>query len=371
MIDWQRMWNDDEGVRHLRPTRVILFFLSFFYRLIINLRNWLYDKQIFSSVSLSCPVISVGNITVGGTGKTPCVIMLAKILLRHGFKPVVISRGYGGKKEKKVNVVADSGNILLDAKIAGDEPLMLARALPGVPVIAGANRVATGSAAIEDFGANIIICDDAFQHRKIARDINIVLLDYERPFSNGSLLPAGALRESPKSLKRADCLIMTRVDEKAVFNKDAQKTLDTFQVDVFLSRHVAKDVIKGNDGDTLSLSVLQGKKVCAFCGIARPDSFRKTLSDARAEVISFDAYPDHYAYHSFDVGELTDKFIGYHADYLLTTEKDAMRLERYPDFTKMLSILRVEMEIIPSGVVLENFLLRRLPDVKNSANKLK
>ncbi len=360
MIDWQRMWNDDEGVRHLRPTRVILFFLSFFYRLIINLRNWLYDKQIFTSASLSCPVISVGNITVGGTGKTPCVIMVTKILLRHGFKPAVISRGYGGKKGKKVNVVSDGSNILLDAEVAGDEPLMLARALPGVPVITGAKRTAAGSAAVRNFGANIIICDDAFQHRKIARDIDIVLLDYERPFSNGLLLPAGALREPPKSLKRADCLIMTRVDEKAVFNKAAHKIADYFQREVFLSRHVVRDVAKGDDAASMPLTALQGKKICAFCGIAQPDSFRKMLVDARAEIISFDAYPDHYAYHSCDVEELKDKFIRCHADYLLTTEKDAVRLEKYPSFIKILSILRVEMEIMPSEKALENFLLRRV-----------
>lgn len=360
MIDWQGMWNDDQGARHLRPTHVILYIFSFFYRLLVISRNWLYDKQVFTSVNLSCPVISVGNITVGGTGKTPCVIMLAKILQKNGFNPAVLSRGYGGKKAKKVNVVSDGSNIILAAEVAGDEPLMIARALPGVPVITGAKRTATGSAAVRDFGANIIICDDAFQHRKIARDINIVLLDYERPFSNGLLLPAGALREPPGSLKRADCLIITRVDEKAAFDKDAQKIADSFQVDVFLSRHVAKDVAKGDGAAGTPITALQGKKVCAFCGIAQPDSFRKMLLDARAEIISFDAYPDHYAYHACDVGELKDKFIKYHADYLMTTEKDAVRLEKYPDFIKMLSILRMEMEIMPSEKALENFLLRRV-----------
>lgn len=367
MIDWQGMWNDDKGARHLRPTRLILYFISFFYRLIVILRNWLYDKQIFTSVNLSCPVISVGNITVGGTGKTPCVIILAKILLRHGFKPAVISRGYGGEKTKKVNVVSDGSNILLAAEVAGDEPLMIARALPGVPVITGAKRAATGSAAVKDFGANIIICDDAFQHRKIARDINIVLLDYERPFSNGLLLPAGALREPPGSLKRANCLIVTRVDEKAAFDKDAQKIVDSFQLDVFLSRHVAKNVAKGDGAASMPLVALQGKKVCAFCGIAQPDSFRKLLLDARAEIISFDPYPDHYAYHSCDIVELKDKFIGYHADYLMTTEKDAVRLEKYPDFIKMLSILRMEIEIMPSEKMLESFLMRRVCAAQRTA----
>jgi hypothetical protein len=143
MIDWQRIWHDDDAGRRFSPIRVILFLLSLPYRLIVFLRNRLYDRQILKSVSVSRPVISIGNLTVGGTGKTPCVILLAKTLKRRGYRPAVISRGYGSLAPLPVNVVSDGHSILLDARAAGDEPLLLARSLPGVPVITGAKTASS------------------------------------------------------------------------------------------------------------------------------------------------------------------------------------------------------------------------------------
>ena len=177
MINWQRIWDDDGNTSCYSPVKIIAYVLSFFYRLIINFRNWLYDHKIFKEIKLPCPVISVGNITVGGTGKTPCVIMLAQMLQKNGFQPAVISRGYGGKSNNPVNIVSDGQKILLDSETAGDEPFLIANALKGIPVITGAKRIITGQIAIDKFGANVLICDDAMQHRQIFRDINLVLLD--------------------------------------------------------------------------------------------------------------------------------------------------------------------------------------------------
>ena len=132
MIDWQRIWNDDGNAGYYNPVKIIAYILSFFYRLIINFRNWLYDHKIFKEVVLPCPVISVGNITVGGTGKTPCVIMLAQMLQENGFKPAILSRGYGGERVNSVNIVSDGREILLDSKIAGDEPYLIAKELKNV-----------------------------------------------------------------------------------------------------------------------------------------------------------------------------------------------------------------------------------------------
>src|SRR5271157_2738293 len=195
MIDWQRIWDDDGITGWYSPVKIIAYVISFFYRLIINFRNWLYDHKILKEVTLPCPVISVGNITVGGTGKTPCVIMLAQMLQENGFKPAVISRGYGGRNINPANIVSDGHKILLDSEIAGDEPSLIAHVLKGIPVITGAKRIVTGQAAIDRFGVNVLICDDAMQHRQIFRDVNLVLLDSQNLKGSNHILPLGRLRE--------------------------------------------------------------------------------------------------------------------------------------------------------------------------------
>ena len=214
MINWQRIWDDDEAISRYRPARTIASVLSLPYCLIINFRNWLYDQKILPAVKLPCPVISVGNITVGGTGKTPCVIMLAKMLQKNGFRPAVSSsRGYGGKSVKSVNIVADGQKILLESKTSGDEALLIAQSLEGVPVITGSQRIVTGRAAINQFETNVLICDDAFQHRKIFRDIDLVLLDSQNQPGNDHILPRGRLREPIAGLRRASAFVLTRTDE--------------------------------------------------------------------------------------------------------------------------------------------------------------
>ncbi|KAF0159248.1 MAG: tetraacyldisaccharide 4'-kinase [Syntrophaceae bacterium] len=360
MIDWQRIWNDNDSMRRISPTRLILLLFSLLYRLIIHWRNRLYDRQILKPVKLSCPVISVGNITVGGTGKTPCVIMLAKILQRHGWKPAIISRGYGAKSAQPVNIVSDGKSILLRADIAGDEPLLIARSLPDIPVVTGAKRRLTGPAAIDRFGANVLICDDAFQHRQIFRDIDIVLLDAEKPLGNGHLLPRGELRESADGLHRAGCFILTRINETHPVNQDIAIIARTSNIPIFHAVHQFKEMIKPEESLSLPPGDLRGKKVCAFCGIARPASFKKTLLEADAKILSFDPYPDHHIFRDYDLEELKDKFTNLHADYLVTTEKDAMRLAGYPEFLKMVCILRMEMEIKPSLASFENFIIEQL-----------
>jgi tetraacyldisaccharide 4'-kinase len=359
MIDWQRIWRDDDSIRHISPTRAILYLFSLLYRLIVHLRNRLYDRQILKSVRLSCPVISVGNITVGGTGKTPCVIALAKMLQRQGFQPAVISRGYGSKNPQPVNIVSDGKTILLNAQAAGDEPLLIARSLPDIPVITGAKRRLTGQAAIDRFGVNVLICDDAFQHRRIFRDIDIILLDAEKPLGNGYFLPRGELRESPAGIHRADCIILTRADETHPVNSDIAGIAHASGIPVFRAVHRFREMIKP-DQSVLPPVELRGRKVCAFCGIARPDSFRKLLSEAEAQILSFIPFPDHYSYNRSDLEELKNIFFGLHADDLVTTEKDAMRLQSHPEFLKMICILRMEMEIKPSTQSFEKFMAARL-----------
>ncbi len=360
MIDWQRIWNDDDSMRRFSPTRAILYLFSLVYRLIVHLRNRLYDRQILTSYKLSCPVISVGNLTVGGTGKTPCVILLGQLLQRLGFQPVVISRGYGSKSPGPVNIVSDGKSILLDAREAGDEPLLIARALPRIPVITGARRALTGQAAIDQFGAQVLICDDAFQHRQIVRDIDIVLLDAAKPLGNGYLLPRGCLRESLDGLHRADCLILTRSETSHPLHPDIAKIVDAAGIPVFRASHRFRDLVRLSDNETWPQDDLAGKKVCAFSGIARPESFKKVLQDAGANVLSFIEFPDHYVYNRNDLDAMEKHFAPLGADYWITTEKDAMRLTPYPDFTNRILILRVEMDIQPSTPSFEDFIMERL-----------
>jgi tetraacyldisaccharide 4'-kinase len=360
MINWQRIWDDDGNTSCYRPVKVIASILSFFYLGVINFRNWFYDHKIFNEVKLPCPVISVGNITVGGTGKTPCVIMLAQMLQTNGFKPAILSRGYGGRSVHSVNIVSDGDKILLDSATAGDEPYLMARELKSVPVITGAERIATGKAAINQFGANVLICDDAMQHRKIFRDLNLVLLDSHSLSGKDHVLPRGRLREPIKELKRAGAIILTRADETVQADTKIGELIKAKDIPVFKSIHRPKDIIKADFSGQQPVSVLARKKVYAFCGIAKPDSFHETLSSAGAQILSLDVFPDHHRYQKNELDKIKTGFIDSRADYLVTTEKDATRLQSDPEFLKNLIVLRVEMKIKPSAQSFEKFVMEQI-----------
>jgi tetraacyldisaccharide 4'-kinase len=360
MIDWQRIWNDDGSISRYTVIQIIAFAISLPYRLIISFRNWLYDKKIIASVKLPCPVISVGNITVGGTGKTPCVIMLAQMLQFHGFKPAILSRGYGGKNTTSVNIVSDGKNILLNSKTAGDEPFLMAQSLRSIPIIIGPQRIKTGRAAINRFGANVLICDDAMQHRQIFRDINLVLLDSQDPLGNGHVLPRGKLREPISGLKRATAFLLTRADEKPETESISANLTQSVNIPIFTSIHKLQDVIKGDYSEKLPISNLAGKKVCAFCGIAKPESFKKSLLAAQTDILSFDAFPDHHNYTRAEIEIIKSKFNNYKADIIITTQKDGMRLQIFEDFLNLIYMMRIEMEITPSRELFDNFILDRL-----------
>ena len=360
MIDWQRMWNDDGSISRYTVIKIIASAISFPYLLIITFRNWLYDHQILEEVKLPCPVICVGNITVGGTGKTPCVIMLAKMLHSHGFKPAILSRGYGGKNTKSVDIVSDGNNILLDSKTSGDEPFLMAQSLKSIPIIIGSKRIKTGKTAIDQFGANVLICDDAMQHRQIFRDINLVLLDSLDLLGNGHVLPRGKLREPIAGLKRASAFLLTRTNETFSLDSINSNLTQLGNIPIFTSIHKPKDVIKGDHSDQWPVSSLAGKKVCAFCGIANPDSFKKSLLAAQAQILSWDAFPDHHNYNRNELEIIENKFYAYKADLIITTQKDGMRLQNFVEFLNLIYIMRIEMEITPSPESFDSFILNRL-----------
>jgi tetraacyldisaccharide 4'-kinase len=360
IVNWQRIWDDDGKTSVFNPVKIIASILSFFYLFIVSIRNWLYNHKILKEIKLSCPVISVGNISVGGTGKTPCVIMLAQILKKNGFHPAVISRGYGGSNRNPYNVVSDGKKTLLNSETAGDEPSLIAHALKCIPVIIGAERKITGQVAIDKFGADVLICDDAMQHRRIFRDINLVLLDSKGFKGNQHVLPRGKLREPIGAIRRADAILYTHADEGVNPDAKIEKIISKKNIPVFQSIHKPEDIISGDGSVREPIAKIKRKKVSAFCGIADPDSFKKTILSVGSKILSFNIFPDHHRYSGKEVKELTDVFLKGEADYLMTTGKDAMRLQKNSRFLKSLFILRVKMEIKPSARLFEKFIIDKL-----------
>ena len=212
----------------------------------------------------------------------------------------------------------------------------------------------------------MLICDDAMQHRQIFRDINLVLLDSQTLQRNNYILPRGKLREPITGLKRASAFVLTRANEEQRENKTIGQLAQAEKIPVFMSTHTPKDIVKGDYSEQWPIAELKGKKVCAFCGIAKPDSFKKTLLDAGAQILSFDIFPDHHRFNKNELGKIKAKFIDYRADLIITTQKDGMRVQEFPEFSNMIYLLRIEMEFIPSSESFENFILDRLAIAQNN-----
>ena len=355
----RQIWYADSTQPTLKLLIPLLFLISLVYRAVINIRNRMYDHGIFSQRKLPCKVVSVGNIAVGGTGKTHMVIMLANILKKKGYRPAVLSRGYGGRTKHPVNIVSDGSRIMMGYHEVGDEPVLIARATEGIPVITGAERFVTGKAAINDLAANILILDDAFQHRKLFRDLDIVILNREEPFGNGFLLPRGPLREPLKALNRAHILIWKDSVLDGRYPKYQEKGIGVFSPthSVYLR---PKTLVRGESGDSLPLEYLRGKKICAFAGIAFPESFRETIESLGGIVVSFMPFPDHHNYTVGDLADMKRVSTASAAEIMMTTEKDGIRLNDFPDFLKDIFILRVEMEALPSREEFEALILEKL-----------
>jgi len=246
-----------------------------------------------------------------------------------------------------VNTVSDGKHILMGWREAGDEPLLIAGALPGIPVLTGRERVRTGRAAIERYGADLLILDDAFQHRALFRDLDIVILDAVRPFGNGSLLPRGPLREPPEALGRSHVIIRTGNPESEA-SLPGPPSLPSFH-----GVHRPQELVEAATGHTLPLTELNGKKVCAFAGIGRPEAFRRSLTALGAEVVAFRAFPDHHPYLASDLEAIRRLAAQADAARIVTTEKDGIRLAHFIAFRGDLSLLRISMEITPADAFAE------------------
>ena len=279
---------------------------------------------------LSGFVLSVGNLAAGGTGKTPAVVMLARWALRQGYRTAVLTRGYGGTYRNPVLEVSSGSGLCSDAGSAGDEPCLLAESLPGVPVIAGRKRYSAGLYAENKFGSGFFILDDGFQHRALARDMDLVLMDAVHPWGNGHLLPRGPLREPLENLERADAVVLTRAGsgDNAEAVRYVLRSMG-MSVPVFLADHVPSCVVD-HLGVEHPVHCLDGIKVAAFAGIGNPASFNRTLEKLGAEVVNFSSFPDHHIFTAQELDRLERGRRDSGAEWLVTTEKDWIRIRTGP-----------------------------------------
>jgi len=323
------------------------------FRLQVYRRRWAAVRR------LPCRVISVGNLTLGGTGKTPIVELVARLLRREGVRVCVLSRGYGGRSQSAITVVSDGKRCLVPPEVAGDEPVLLAEHLVGLPVVVGKDRYAAGMLAIERFGVDVIVLDDGFQHVKLARDLNILLLDAVRPFGNGCVFPRGDLRERPTGIARANAIVLTHWDAEAAMSFTALKLLQP-ALPLFCSQHEPVDLRALADGHILPLASLKGQRILAFCGIGTPDHFRQTLQRLEAEIVAFAAFPDHHPYTRLELDQLVLRANQHGTEILVTTEKDGVRLRGLQPLTGQVWELRICATIVAQEAAWKTCLLDTL-----------
>jgi tetraacyldisaccharide 4'-kinase len=332
------------GRKSSRFLGALLFFLSLAYGVFVRLRNGAYAAGLFRTKRLPCRVISVGNITLGGTGKTPTVINIAGLMLQHGRQPLVLSRGYGRQDESATAVVSDGATLFLDPAAAGDEPALIANRLARVPVVVGGDRYRAGTFAVERFHPDCIILDDGFQHIRLARDLNIALIDAGDPFGRGVLFPAGILREPLSALERADVVIITRVEQAG----DVASLKETIRrhtaARIFTARYIPRDLVDAATGETRPLAALNGSAVFAFAGIARPGSLASLLSSLGAVVKGTAWYADHHPYAKSDLAQVFQSAVDSKATMVVTTEKDNVRLKGM--VPKGVWTLRIDLEVL-------------------------
>jgi len=299
---------------------LLRFFLrpaSWVYSIVIALRNFLYYKGWLKTYHVNAIVISVGNITTGGTGKTPFVIWLYKFLQQNRIKCAILTRGYKATQDTRLKTQDQS-----------DEPAILAEMCPQAKVIVNPDRVAGANEAVNKFDAKVLIMDDGFQHRRLARDLDIITIDATRPFGYGKLLPAGLLREPVDSLKRADVIVITRSDQ--VIGEgliDLEKKLLSINNNMIMVKAIHSPVCaKTIDNKEIGIKELKNKKIFAFCGIGNPDAFLNTIKDLGANPVGAKIYDDHYHYANTDIADIYREAMDLKVDLILTTQKDFSRL---------------------------------------------
>jgi len=300
--------------------------LLWLYRLVVTARNFCYDRGIVKSKKLPALVISIGNLSVGGTGKTPMTIFLARLLRDHGWRVAIVARGYR-RESKELVVVSDGQHILANAITAGDEPLLMAQACDGVPVIVADDKTTAATIAFEKFSPQIIVVDDGFQHRRLHRDIDIVLVDAKIPLSNLWWFPAWPLREPATSLRRADFIILNTGGQNNRQRLAGQcHKYTTAKIFLGALQGIGWRELANASQKLLPPAFVKDQPVLLVSGIAHPERFRELVEKFGARIVGVTAFRNHYRYRESDIRaiESTRKACG--ARYILTTSKDAGKL---------------------------------------------
>lgn len=319
-----------------------LYLLSFPYGWAVRLRSLFYSLKLLKTKTLPCPVVSVGNITVGGTGKTPLVMTLAKGLRDRGTSVAILSRGY--KRTRTFEpVVSDGKELLLTAEESGDEPFLMARVCKGVPVLVGKDRFENGRVALQRFGIKGLLLDDGYQYLRLHRDLDILLVDSTLGFGDHHLLPRGVLREHLRSLRRAHLFLLTKVEDPEACRPLEGEIHEIHpRAQVFHSHYQPISLVDAED-EQWEVDSLKGKKILALSGIGNPGYFSSLLKRCGTEIVSEAIFPDHHVYTAKDLSSVTEGSEG--ADLIVTTEKDMLKLRNLGIDRLPIRALRVVMRI--------------------------
>jgi tetraacyldisaccharide 4'-kinase len=320
--------------------RAMLGMSALGYQLAVNVRNAAFDRGWFRSTKATIPVISVGNITLGGTGKTPMVEWIARWFRERGLRVVIVSRGYGGSEG------------------LNDEGRVLEENLPDVPHLQGADRVRLAQVAVDELESEVIVLDDGFQHRRLVRDLDVVLLDALEPFGLGRLFPSGLLREPLRSLRRAGVVVLSRADlvdaeRRSAIRAEAERHAGPL---VWVEARHAPLCLIDVDCRTSTLDQLAGARVVAFCGIGNPEGLRRTLAPLCPNLVDLRIFPDHHPYSAGDVDSLRLWASNFRADLVLTTQKDLVKLRSARLGSIPLRALKIGLEIMEGSSRLESAL---------------
>ncbi len=365
---------DRRGGKRATILRATLYQASRLYRKIVEARLFLYRSSFFRQHLLGCPVISIGNLTMGGTGKTPIVEKLARELSERGRHIAILSRGYKSVPKPLVKrlvarlkkhehffaprVVSEGGALLLDSRTAGDEPFMLAKNLKKVAVLVDRDRVKSGLYAIEHLGSDLLLLDDGLQYLKLRHRFDIVLIDREAPFGNEFLIPRGTLREPPEHLRRATHIIITKCNgtDLSLLYERIRKFNRT--AEIIECAHRPVELCNMITGETLPLSHLKNLKIGVLSGIASPQSFEQGLRRLGADLILTQSYADHHRYSRQEIERFIARCRRRDLSMILTTEKDAVRIPRLSNIEVPIYYLRIEIEILKGKEIWEKMVDR-------------
>ncbi|MCR5752367.1 MAG: tetraacyldisaccharide 4'-kinase [Kiritimatiellae bacterium] len=352
----QEKGDDKDQPAGVNALLVVLHAFSFLFALAVSVRYFLYGIGLIRRFPLGIQVISIGNVTAGGTGKTPVTEIFARTLAAEGRKVAILSRGYRRKEAplwqrlltqvvEPPLVVSDGKHVLLDSETGGDEPYMLASNLPGVAVVVDRNRVKAGRYAIKRLGCDTIILDDGFQYQRLKHSIEVVLVDATNPFGNGKMLPRGILREPARNLARADIIFLTKCNGDVSAVREEVRRFNT-KAEIVECRHAPKTLRDVWSREEFPLSWLEGKTVCTLSGIASPKGFENSLRHLGAKVVWCERYADHHRYAPSEILYALNRTADMGSDALVTTEKDAVRFPRFETVPVRCLCLRIAIEII-------------------------